>query len=162
MPQVSQSTKGKLHLVPLTLNQANSMVDDLHRHLPPVRGHRFSIGIADENDLLRGAIIVGRPISRAVNQWTVAEVTRLTTDGTPNACSALYAAAWRAWRAMGGSQLITRIRDDEPGTSLIAAGWKVLYQTGNRPNGWNVPSRPRDPIPQGPKTIYGIGSTTCQ
>ena len=36
------------------------------------------------------------------------------TDGTKNACSVLYAAAWRAARAMGYKKLITYILDSEP------------------------------------------------
>lgn len=52
------------------------------------------------------------------------------TDGTRNACSMLYAAAWRAARAMGYKRLITYILDTEPGTSLRAAGWKCVGQAG--------------------------------
>ena len=42
----------------------------------------------------------------------------------------LYAAAWRAARAMGYRKLITYILDTEPGTSLRAAGWKCVGQAG--------------------------------
>ena len=39
------------------------------------------------------------------------------------------------------------------GTSLIAAGWKVLYET--KGGSWNVPSRPRiDRHPLGQKKLW--------
>ena len=49
------------------------------------------------------------------------EVTRLTTDGTLNACSILYAAAARAGHALGYRRIQTYTLDTEPGTSLVAA-----------------------------------------
>lgn len=53
-----------------------------------------------------------------------------TTDGTRNACSMLYAAAWRAAKAMGYKRLVTYILDSENGASLRAAGWKCIGQAG--------------------------------
>ena len=55
----------------------------------------------------------------------------------------LYAAAWRATRAMGYQKLITYILDSEPGTSLRAAGWKLIGKAGG--GTWNRPNsgRPR-------------------
>jgi hypothetical protein len=38
-----KSEQPRLHIVPLTLKQANEMVADLHRHHKPVVGHRFSL-----------------------------------------------------------------------------------------------------------------------
>ena len=147
-------------LVPLTLAQANTMVTQLHRHHKPVQGHRFSIGLEyfvdeDEYDLV-GAIIVGRPVARMSDDGFTAEVTRCVTDGTKNAPSALYSAAWRAWRAMGGQRLITYTLATEPGTSLRATGFKELYTTKNRPSGWDTPSRRRDSGSQAPKTLWEL------
>lgn len=112
-----------MHVVPLELAEANALVARLHRHHKPVVGHRFSLG-AVVKDALVGAVIVGRPVSRGVNHRTVLEVTRLVTDGTPNACSLLYAAAARAAMAMGYDKIQTYILATEPGTSLRAAGWE--------------------------------------
>lgn len=50
-------------------------------------------------------------------------MTRLVTDGTKNACSALYAAAARIGREMGYKKIQTYILASEPGTSLVASGW---------------------------------------
>jgi len=74
-------------------------------------------------------VIVGRPVARHRDDGFTAEVTRLCTDGTKNACSKLYAAAWRAARAMGYRQIGTYILESEEGTSLKTAGWKVLHKT---------------------------------
>ena len=47
------------------------------------------------------------PAPGARSSWWTLEVNRLCTDGTKNACSMLYAAAWRAARAMGYKRLVT-------------------------------------------------------
>ena len=114
----------RLHVVPLELAEANRLVDQWHRHHQPSQGHRFSIGVMDPAGMLHGAAIVGRPVARlAGSPRDVLEVVRLVTDGTPNACSILYAAAARAGLALGYRRIQTYILDDEPGTTLRAAGW---------------------------------------
>jgi hypothetical protein len=113
-----------LRLTPLTLKQANALVARLHRHHKPIQGHRFTIGV--ENESLVGAAIVGRPGARMTEQYRVAEVTRLVTDGTRHACSMLYAACARAAEAMGYESIQTFILESESGVSLKAAGWKYV------------------------------------
>ena len=61
---------------------------------------------------------------------TVLEVVRLVTDGTPNACSILYAAAARAGAALGFERIQTYILDCEIGTSLLASGWECEGPAG--------------------------------
>lgn len=117
-----------MRVVPLTLKQANGLISELHRHHKPVVGHRFSIG-AESDGKLVAAVVVGRPVSREVDQYRVAEVTRLVTDGTRNACSLLYAAAARAAQAMGFDLIQTYILESEPGTSLKASGWLLVGTT---------------------------------
>ena len=112
-----------LRVVPLTLSQLNALVSELHRHHKPVQGHRFSLGCWDSTNGMVGACSVGRPVARACDPYAVAEVTRLVTDGTKNACSILYAAAARACKAMGFSHIQTYILDTENGASLKASGW---------------------------------------
>lgn len=53
----------------------------------------------------------------------------------------LYAAAWRAAKAMGYRRMGTYILDTEDGASLKAAGWRLVGRAGGL--SWNVPSRPR-------------------
>lgn len=114
----------RLHVVPLELAEANALVASWRRHHNPTVGHRFSVGAVDDDGVLHGAAIVGRPVARlAGTPRQVLEVVRLVTDGTDNACSLLYAAAARAGKALGFERIQTYILEDEPGTSLKAAGW---------------------------------------
>lgn len=136
-----------MKVVPLTLQQANEAVATLHRHHKPVIGHRFSIGVEKDGRLV-GAAIIGRPVAHNTDQYAVAEVTRLVTDGSKNACSTLYSAAARAARAMGYDRIQTFILESEPGTSLKASGWELDGWTEG--GTWNRPSRGgrRDDQPQ--------------
>lgn len=124
-----------LRVYPLTLSAANDLVARLHRHHKPVVGHRFSLGVRDATGVTRGCAIIGRPVARMVDQYSVAEVTRLVTDGTKNACSILYAAAARAAKAMGFARIQTYILETELGTSLKAAGWALDGTTSG--GDWN-------------------------
>lgn len=118
------SRETALRVAPLGLREANALVQQWHRHHKPARGHRFSIGVVDAAGVWHGAIIVGRPVARlGAPPDRVLEVTRLVTDGTPNACSMLYGAAARAGRALGYERIQTFTLMTEPGTSLRAAGW---------------------------------------
>lgn len=118
-----------LRVVPLTLAEANCLVARWHRHHKPVVGHRFSLGVEADGKLV-GAAIVSRPVARMTDQYRIAEVTRLVTDGTRNACSILYAAAARVAKEMGFDRIQTFILATEPGTSLCAAGWTQEIESG--------------------------------
>lgn len=124
-----EEARQMLDICPVSLAEANAFVAEHHRHHKPVVGHKFSIGCTDGEKIV-GVAIVGRPVARYLDDGWTLEVNRCCTDGTRNACSILYAAAWRAARAMGYHKLITYILDTEPGTSLKAAGWKCVGQAG--------------------------------
>ena len=130
----------KFTLVRVDLDEANAFVAKYHRHHMPVVGHLFSIGAA-MGDQIVGVVIVGRPISRFRDDGVTAEVTRLCTDGTKDACSFLYGAAARATFALGFKRIGTYILNTESGVSLRAAGWKMIGERGG--GSWSVPSRPR-------------------
>lgn len=133
----------ELRVVPVRFKDACDFVEAWHRHNRPPAGHIFSIGAADQEDRLVGVAIVGRPVARHLDDGTTLEVTRTCTDGTSNVNSLLYGAAWRAAKALGYGRLITYTQADETGTSLRAAGWRVMAERRAR-KGWDVPSRPRD------------------
>lgn len=118
-----------LDICPVSLAEANEFVAEHHRHHRPVVGHKFSVGCTDGEKIV-GVAIVGRPVARYLDDGWTLEVNRCCTDGTRNACSMLYAAAWRATRAMGYKKLITYILETEQGTSLKAAGWKCVGKAG--------------------------------
>jgi hypothetical protein len=130
----------KLTAYPLELAEANAFVLEHHRHHKPVIGHKFSIGAAIGEKVV-GAVIVGRPVARMRDDGVTLEVTRLATDGTRNACSFLYGAAARAAFALGYKRIGTYILDSEPGTTLRAAGWKLIGQAGG--GSWGRETRPR-------------------
>ena len=130
-----------MKVVPLTLKQANAFIEEHHRHHKPVHGHRFSIGAADDDGQLVAVCCVGRPVSRGCAPYHVAEVTRLASDGSQNACSFLYAAAARTAKAMGFESIQTYTLLSEPGTSLRAAGWRLDGTT--KGGDWNVSANKR-------------------
>jgi|SRR5579872_1133497 len=127
-----------LHIKRVELAEANAFVSALHRHHKPVTGHRFSIG-AERDEKLCGVAIVGRPVARLTDQKSIAEVTRLCTDGSPHVCSFLYAAAARAAKELGFTLIQTFILENEPGISLVAAGWEDAGPSSG--GDWNRPSR---------------------
>ncbi|HEY8377412.1 MAG TPA: XF1762 family protein [Nannocystis sp.] len=88
-----------------------------------------------------GIVIVGRPMSRMLDDGWTAEVTRCCTDGTRNVPSMLYGAAWRAARAMGYRRLVTDTLPEEGGASLRAAGWRLIGEAGG--GSWHREGRPR-------------------
>ena len=133
----------RLRIVPVKFEVACGFVATWHRHHQPPIGHKFSVGVVTPDDVLRGVAIVGRPVARSYDDGSTLEVNRSATDGTPNANSALYGAAWRAAKALGYRRLVTYTQDGESGSSLRAAGWRVIAERPARP-GWSVPSRPRD------------------
>lgn len=129
-----------LELQPIDFNEACEFIRRNHRHHQPPLGWKFGIAVNDGEKIV-GIVTVGRPVSRRLDNGYTLEVTRCCTDETKCAASKLYASAWRAAKALGFKRLITYTLKSEAGTSLLAAGWKVLYET--RGGSWNAPSRPR-------------------
>jgi len=143
-----------LEIVPIDLAEASAFITEHHRHHKPPVGHKFSLGCA-EGEKVVGVATVGRPVSRHLDDGWTLEVNRLCTDGTKNACSMLYAAAWRVAKNMGYRKLITYILDTESGVSLTAAGWTCIGKRGG--GSWSVPSRPRvDKFPTQAKLLFEV------
>ena len=132
-----------LELTPVSLKEANAFVAAHHRHHRPVIGQKFYIGGSVGGELV-GVAIAGRPVSRHLDDGWTLEVNRLCTDGTKNACSLLYAAAWRAARAMGYRKIITYTLASENGVSLRAAGWKCAGLAGGLR--WTGERKPREDL----------------
>jgi hypothetical protein len=147
----------RLHIVPIYLSEAKTFIAKHHRHhIPPV-GHIFSVAVADSTGKIRGVATVGRPVARGFDARETLEVNRVATDGCPNACSALYAAAWRTAQNLGYRRLITYILESEPGTSLRAAGW--VRSATIKGKSWDTASRARvDKHPTEDKHRYEISS----
>ena len=147
-----------IRVTPITLKEANSFVAANHRHHKPVPGAKFCVAVAREDEVV-GVAIVGRPVARHLDNGYTLEVNRCCTDGTRNACSMLYSAAWKAARALGYNQLITYTLESEGGASLRGAGWSCLGKATTRVGqGWDVKSRPRvDTHPLQQKLKWAVG-----
>jgi hypothetical protein len=143
---------GRLTIVPIFQDEAFAFIEKHHRHHRKPQGSIFQIGVAFGWEIV-GVAVVGRPIARALQDGYTAEVTRLCTDGTPNACSILYGACWRIAKEMGYRRLITYILSSEPGISLKAAGWKIVGERGG--GSWDREERPRvDKHPTQKKMLF--------
>lgn len=142
----------KLSHIRIELSEANDFVAEHHRHHKPVQGHLFSLG-AVLGEKIVGVAIVGRPVSRHRDDGMTAEVTRLCTDGTKNACSFLYGAAARAAFALGFTRIGTYILASEPGTSLTATGWRLIGETDGRSR-FGGAGRPRVENPVQKKLLF--------
>lgn len=139
-----------MKLVPISITEANKFVANFHRHNKPVQGAKFAIGASDGENLI-GVAIVGRPVSRHLDDGETAEVTRccVLDDAPKGACSFLYSRCWRVWAAMGGGNLITYTLQSESGASLRGAGWKIVGQTPgfSEGKGWTTrPGREWQPV----------------
>ena len=142
-----------MYLVPISLKQENGFVTMYHRHHGAVQGCKFCEGVVDDNETIRGIAIVGRPVSRHLDDGKTVEITRLCTDGYKNACSFLYAACARIARTMGFKRIMTYILCSENGVSLRAAGWICGGICGG--GNWNTKTRPRkDSKNQCKKLLY--------
>lgn len=143
--------QSRLSITPLSLEEANAFVALHHRHHAPCVGHKFSLAVSDSEGVVRGVAIVGRPVARRLDDGLTLEVNRVATDGTANACSALYGASRRACFALGYKRLITYTLDTEPGTSLRAAGWKCLGVAGG--GSWHTPTSGRPRVDKHPTQL---------
>jgi len=143
-----------LSIQPITFEEACEFIRDHHDHHDPPQGWKFGTAVNDGENVV-GVITVGRPTARHYQDGLTLEATRNCTDGTKNAASKLYAAAWRAARALGYNRLITyTLKDQEDGTSLQAAGWEVVHETAGG-GSWSRPSRPRyTSAPECQKTLW--------
>lgn len=142
-----------MNITRVELSEANDFISKRHRHHKPVTGHRFSVGCEKDGQLV-GVAIVGRPVARMTDQKFVAEVARLCTDGTKNACSFLYASCARIAKEMGFKKIQTFILDSECGSSLLASGW--TFESDSPGGSWNGRSRSgrREDQPLGPKKKF--------
>ena len=67
-----------LALTPISLREANAFVERNHRHHKGVTGHKFSIGCTRDGELV-GVAIMGRPVSRYLDDGLTLEVDRKST-----------------------------------------------------------------------------------
>jgi hypothetical protein len=126
--------------VPMHLKDANDFIRRFHRHSLPTVGGKFAVGCKVDGKLV-GVAVAGRPVCRRHDDGRTLEVLRVCTDGTPNACSWLYARTAKVARLLGYTRVLTYSLEQESGASLKAVGARVTGRV--EPQEWNVPSRPR-------------------
>jgi hypothetical protein len=127
--------------VPCSVTRAREVVESWHRHHGPSTSGLYAAAVATEDGTVRGVALIGRPVARLLDDGWTLEVTRVATDGTPNACSALYGIARRLAAALGYARLVTYTRVDEPGSSPRAAG--LVDEGPIRARSWDMPGRRR-------------------
>ena len=139
--------KQGLTVRPIRQAPAAEFVRLVHRHnkrtLP---GWKFGSGLYLDGQLV-GVGIAGTCSSRELERrgdGHFIEIRRVATDGTLNACSAIYARMIRAAKAIGYCRVYTYSLQSESGASLKASGFVVDAGVKKAAKGWDRPSRPRD------------------
>jgi tRNA A37 N6-isopentenylltransferase MiaA len=128
-----------MELRPISVKHASAFVQEHHRHHDAPQGAKFALAAWHDGQLV-GVAMVGRPVSRMLDDGLTAEVIRVATNGTRNACSFLYGAAKRSAQAMGYRKVVTYTLIEESGASLRAVGWNRAGIAGG--GSWSRPSRP--------------------
>lgn len=130
-----------LKVEPITIKAAMRKVAEWHRHLPRVQGGLFAAAVSVDGEI-RGVAIAANPprVWQGTGRFVIA---RVATDETRNACSMLYGAICGAAQRLGYREAWTYTLPNEPGTSLLAAGFedKGLTTGGEH----DRPSRRRAP-----------------
>lgn len=129
-----------LQLQPISYEEACIFIEENHSTHAPPQGWKFGVAVNDGEEVV-GVATVGRPVARHNDDGWTLEVTRCCTNGHKNVASKLYAACWRAARAMGYRRLITYTLEEEEGTCLRAVGFREIART--KPGSWERESRPR-------------------
>ena len=136
-------SQSRLRTVPASLAAANDYTATLHRHNGPLPAAKFCVAVVDETDRVCGVAIAGLPKARMLNDGGTLEVSRVCTDGTPNACSALYGACKRAAKALGYWRVVTYTLASETGASLRASGWRQASEV--KGESWGRRNATRNP-----------------
>lgn len=147
-------------LIPSSVAQANALIERWHRHSGAVLACLDGVQLMERaTGTIRGAGLLGKPLSAILNDGVTLEVRRVATDDTEHACSAILGALARCARRRGMLRLVTYTREGETGASLRGAGWwldehyhtefdfsgpSLMRRLVAKPaRSWNSPARPR-------------------
>jgi hypothetical protein len=150
----------KLYVVSCPKEKASEFITYHHRHHLPLDFGTYALAVCTPDGVVHGVAIIGRTTTQHMklpgisNEW-IMEVRRVATDGTINACSALYGAAWRLVKSLGYRALISYTLPEEGGSSLRALGWKRVDDVGGNPWGHRNQSK-FDVHPVGKKTRWQV------
>ena len=136
----------QLRIEQVSAARARRFIADHHAHCAAPVAWRFHVAVFNGRTMI-GVAVVGNPVARALSGRDILEVNRLCVRrDTPsalrwNAASMLYGWCAREAERRGWQKVITYTRADEPGTSLIAAGW--IREGRVRGRGWHSTVRHR-------------------
>ena len=102
--------------------EANRLIVRWHRHSGPVLASLDYLALR-EGERACGVGVIGKPLSRLLDDGETLEVRRAATDGTRHACSAVLGALARMAARRKALRLVTYTRFGESGGSLRGAGW---------------------------------------
>lgn len=132
-----------LELVPITRDEAIAFIVRYHRtHKKRLPGWRFGVGLARDGAIV-GVAACSNPKARMLNDGWTLEVSRVcvlelprvrAADGREHAAGAvamLYAACWRAARALGFRRLVTYTLPSEGGGEPPRR-WLEAHRRGRR------------------------------
>lgn len=156
-----------LRVVPVTVTDARIYVQRWHTHLDACIGALFAAGVEHRERGLVCVALMGRPNARVLDVRrddgvrTVAEITRVASDGsTPHAASMAGAAVSRAALALGYRRLVSSTLLGEAGTMYRAMGWRAVAVRARPGPGetWARDGRARDwPTQPGAKVRWEFG-----
>lgn len=118
-----------------TWAEARVFVQEHHRHHSPPAGMKLAIKALCRGEIV-GVAIIGRPVSRVLQQRGYMEVTRTCTTAW-----GVNRELYRRCAQFG--KMCTYTMDGESGRSLMAAGWVAVSYRRGRPSDWSSPSRKR-------------------
>lgn len=129
------------YTIPTSIKAANVVINKWHRTHQAIQGGLFAVKIARTADKkVVGVAIVGRPCRKLDDGFT-AEVTRVATDGTPNANSKLYGLCRRIAFILGYTKFTSLSLTTESGATFRAIGLENPKLT--KGGSWSRPSRRR-------------------
>ena len=135
------------------LKEISKFIDDNHRHHLSPQGCNFAFGVK-LGDKFIGVITAGRPVAAALDNGSTLEITRVCVKkGYKNLCSYLYSHMVKIAKDMNYQRVITYTLESEPGTSCVAAGFKLAYKS--KGGEWSCKTRPRHTkAPTCPKNMW--------
>ena len=139
------------------LASALAWVDRWHSHLDRPIGGLFAIAVWNDDRCVCVAV-VSRPVARALDDGSTAEVTRLASDGsTRGAASTALRACVREAATRGYDRIVSYTLLGEVGACYRAARWRPTAIVRGRE--WSCPSRDRKPAQQsGGKVRWEAGA----
>ncbi|MDF5754842.1 XF1762 family protein [Spongiactinospora sp. TRM90649] len=123
---------------PVGVQTARAFVAWTGEHAAPPTTADIVLAATTGAGTLVGVVFAGGPACWRVDDGRTAEVLCLATDGTPNACTVLLDAVWRAALAAGHRRLIACASAGASVTSLRTAGSRHVRGGSDHRGSWTM------------------------